>query len=135
MHVLKVCKCSLRFPGMEGVKSVRASFILHLVFVGGFTLVHSVPVGLEPVAVALRDNTLAAVVNHLSDSVSFVDISGSVPRVCTVPVGDEPRDVVFAGEGGKLTFITTAHRGQNSPCPRGEYDVPGIGGGRRVGVR
>src|SRR5262245_61663972 len=34
----------------------------------------SVPVGLEPVAVAARSNTEVWVVNHLSDSVSIVDV-------------------------------------------------------------
>lgn len=33
-------------------------------------------------------------------------------------VGDEPRDVVFAGERGERAFITTAHRGKNSPVDR-----------------
>jgi len=41
-------------------------------------LVHraSVPVGLEPVAVAARRNDEVWVVNHLSDSVSVVELSG-----------------------------------------------------------
>jgi len=30
-------------------------------------------------------------------------------------VGDEPRDIVFAGTDNSLAFITTAHRGQNGP--------------------
>ena len=33
--------------------------------------------------------------------------------VRTLLVGDEPRDIVFAGPGGSRAFITTAHRGQN----------------------
>src|SRR5262245_23528838 len=40
----------------------------------------SVPVGLEPVAVAARDDEVW-VVNHLSDSVSVVDIVAAPPRV------------------------------------------------------
>jgi DNA-binding beta-propeller fold protein YncE len=74
-------------------------------------------------------------VNHLSDSVSVVDVGSTPPRVVrTLLVGDEPRDIVFAGptEGdanGPFTraFVTTAHRGQNSPFPRGEYDLEGVG--------
>ena len=31
----------------------------------------------------------------------------------TLLVGDEPRDIVFAGAGSTRAFITTAHRGQN----------------------
>ena len=66
--------------------------------------------------------------NFLSDSVSVVDVSGNVPRVTrTLPVGDEPSDIVFAGPGDDRAFITTAHRGQNSPYPDGEYDTEGIG--------
>ena len=88
----------------------------------------AVPVGLEPVAVAARSNDEVWVVNHLSDSVSIIDLSLSPPRVVrTLLVGDEPRDIVFAGPGGNRAFITTAHRGQNSPYPDGDYDVPGIG--------
>ena len=76
----------------------------------------SVPVGLEPVAVAARTETEVWVVNHLSDSVSIVDLSGTEPRVVrTLHVGDEPRDIVFAGSGFDRAFIATAHRGQNSP--------------------
>ncbi len=94
---------------------------------GGITRSGSVAVGMEPVAVAARTNTEVWVVNHLSDSISIVDVSG-VPRVTrTLLVGDEPRDIVFAGSGGDRAFITTAHRGQNSPYPRGEYDVEGVG--------
>ena len=69
-------------------------------------LVHraSVPVGLEPVAVAARSATEVWVVNHLSDSVSVVtlDEGGYTGRVVrTLLVGDEPRDLVFAGPGHK----------------------------------
>jgi len=89
---------------------------LEVFAVAGRTLrqLHSVPVGLEPVAVAARSNTEVWVVNHLSDSVDVVDLSLSPPRVVrTLHVGDEPRDIVFAGTGGSRAFITTAHRGQN----------------------
>jgi YVTN family beta-propeller protein len=83
---------------------------------GTLTRAGSVTVGLEPVAVAARSKDEIWVVNHLSDSVSVVDVSGSVPRVVrTLLVGDEPRDIVFAGPGGNRAFITTAHRGQNAP--------------------
>ncbi len=76
----------------------------------------SVAVGLEPVAVAARSDGQAWVVNHLSDSVSIVDLAQSPPRVVrTLLVGDEPRDVVFAGPAGSRAFITAAHRGQNRP--------------------
>ena len=79
----------------------------------GLTHVVSVPVGMEPVAV--RTNNEIWVVNHLSDSISIIELSGISPRLSrTLLVGDEPRDIVFAGPGGNRAFITTAHRGQNS---------------------
>jgi len=98
---------------------------------------HTVPVGLEPVAVAARTNTEVWVVNHLSDSVSIVDLSGSQPRVRrTLLVGDEPRDIVFA-LGGTRVFITCAHRGQQRTDPS-IASVSGAGDpqltGRRLGV-
>jgi DNA-binding beta-propeller fold protein YncE len=78
---------------------------------GGLALEGRVTVGLEPVAVAARTDDEVWVVNHLSDSVSVVSLQG-VPRVVrTLLVGDEPRDIVFAGSAGRA-FITTAHRGQ-----------------------
>lgn len=85
--------------------------------VGTLTHVASVPVGLEPVAVAARTNTEVWVVNHLSDSVSVVDLStpATAHVVRTLLVGDEPRDIVFAGPSSNRAFITTAHRGQNTP--------------------
>ena len=86
----------------------------------------SVPVGLEPVAVAARNDSEVWVVNHVSDSISVVDVSAVPPRVVrTLLVGDEPRDIVFGGAGRNRAFITTAHRGQNTPWPDGDYDVPG----------
>ncbi len=89
--------------------------------------VASVPVGLEPVAVAVRNNDEAWVVNHLSDSVSIVKLDGKKSRVeRTLLVGDEPRDIVFAGQNKSRAFITTAHRGQNSPVDP-QLNVPGVG--------
>jgi YVTN family beta-propeller protein len=79
---------------------------------GGLTHSASVPVGMEPVAVAVRGNNEAWVVNHLSDSLSIVRLSPSAPArvVRTLTVGDEPRDIVFAGPGANRAFITTANR-------------------------
>jgi hypothetical protein len=92
----------------------------------GLSFSASVPVGLEPVAVAARSNTEVWVVNHLSDSVSVVSLSGAVPFVSrTLLVGDEPRDIVFAGTGGNRAFITTAHRGQH----RTHSSIAGVFGG------
>jgi DNA-binding beta-propeller fold protein YncE len=89
---------------------------------------YSIQVGLEPVAVAARTNTEVWVVNLLSDSVSIVDLSvANTPRVVrTLLVGDEPRDIVFAGPGRSRAFITTAHRGQNS-LSSPQINTPGVG--------
>jgi DNA-binding beta-propeller fold protein YncE len=78
----------------------------------GMSLVARVPVGMEPVAVAARSNQEVWVVNHLSDSVSVVSLTGVPHVVRTLLVGDEPRDIVFAGNPARA-FITTAHRGQH----------------------
>ncbi len=87
----------------------------------------TVPVGLEPVAVAARSNAQVWVVNHLSDSVSIVNVAASRPRVVrTLLVGDEPRDIVFAGPGAGRAFITAAHRGQNIPFDPKPF-TPGVG--------
>ncbi|WP_235685298.1 MULTISPECIES: YncE family protein [Corallococcus] len=92
---------------------------------GGLSLVAEVPVGLEPVSVAARSDTEVWVVNHLSDSISVVSVSGTPHVVRTLLVGDEPRDVVFAGANGHA-FISTAHRGQQRTDPS-IASVPGAG--------
>jgi len=110
------------------VNTPNAELEMYDLDASGLSFVEAVPVGLEPVAVAARSNDEVWVVNHLSDSISVVDVGADPPRVVrTLLVGDEPRDIVFAGPGGDRAFITTAHRGQNSPYPQGEYDVEGIG--------
>ena len=93
----------------------------------GLSHISSIAVGLEPVAVALRNDNEAWVVNHLSDSISIVDLQANQQRVKrTLLVGDEPRDIVFAGVNHDQAYITTAHRGQNS-LNDPEYRTPGIG--------
>ena len=89
---------------------------------GGVSWLRSVPVGLEPAALAVRNAGEVWVVNHLSDSISIVDVAANPPRVKrTLLVGDEPRDIVFGrapsdtGTARSRAFITTAHRGQNNP--------------------
>src|SRR5580693_2465833 len=84
-----------------------------------------VPVGLEPVAVAARNNTEVWVTNLLSDSVSIVSLTGIPHVVRTLLVGDEPRDIVFAGSPQRA-FIATAHRGQQRTDPS-IAKVPGAG--------
>lgn len=60
----------------------------------------SVRVGLEPVSVRVRSNTEAWVVNHLSDSVSVVNLE-RLTVVATLLTDNEPADVVFAGQPEK----------------------------------
>jgi YVTN family beta-propeller protein len=61
---------------------------------GDPVLLREVRVGLEPVSVAVLDESRAWVVNHLSDDISVVDfVQGTV--LATVQVGDEPAHVVF----------------------------------------
>jgi YVTN family beta-propeller protein len=56
----------------------------------------SVPVGLDPVSVRFRTAQECWVVNHVSDSVSIVDLSTLRVRA-TLETLDTPADVVFAG--------------------------------------
>ncbi len=108
---------------------------------GGLRHCGWVGVGLEPVAVAARSENEVWVVNLLSDSISIVRLQ---PALCELPwlppaakslvgqvsrtllVGDEPRDVVFAGSSHARAFVTTAHRGQNVPYDP-QLTTPGIG--------
>src|SRR5437867_943575 len=82
---------------------------LEIFDVTGASIVHvgSVAVGLEPLAVAARTNGEVWVVNHLSDSVSIVDVTNAAEArvVRTLLVGDEPRDIVFAGPGANRAFV------------------------------
>lgn len=63
---------------------------------GSLTPTAAIPVGAEPVTVVARTETEAWVVNNVSDSIAIVDLTaGLVSKV--LQVGDEPTDVVFAG--------------------------------------
>src|SRR6266567_5718743 len=68
------------------------------------TLMAEIPVGLEPVSVTARNDREVWVANWLSDSVSVVDLTTwNVTR--TFDVGDEPTDVVFAGQPSARAFV------------------------------
>ncbi len=72
--------------------------------------VRSIEVGLDPVSVRARGNNEAWVVNHMSDSISIVDLpSGRVRR--TILTGDEPTDVIFAGAPSRA-FVTLSQTSQ-----------------------
>jgi YVTN family beta-propeller protein len=64
----------------------------------------SVPVGLDPVSVRARTAGEAWVVNHVSDSISVVDLDSGAVRA-TLATGDEPCDVIFAGTPQRA-FVT-----------------------------
>lgn len=55
-----------------------------------------IPVGVDPVSVRFRSNTELWVVNHVSDSISIVDVEARSVKA-TILTMDEPYDVVFAG--------------------------------------
>jgi YVTN family beta-propeller protein len=74
------------------------------VHAGGLTRRGSVHVGLDPVAVRARTSTEAWVVNHISDSISIVDLA-TMRVVNTIRTLDEPADVVFAGKPPRA-FVT-----------------------------
>src|SRR3990172_6281767 len=54
-----------------------------------------VSIGLDPVTVSARSNTEAWVANHISDSVSVVNLT-ALNVVATINTLDEPTDIVFA---------------------------------------
>ena len=58
--------------------------------------VGSVPVGLDPVSVRYRTTSEAWVVNHISDSISVVNVTAR-QVVATIGTLDTPADVIFAG--------------------------------------
>jgi YVTN family beta-propeller protein len=59
-------------------------------------LLAEIPVGIDPVSVRARTNGEVWVVNHVSDSVSIVDLATLNVRA-TIATADEPEDVAFAG--------------------------------------
>ena len=71
---------------------------LEIFTVGSGTLMSAgeIPVGLEPVSVAALNDSIAWVVDNVSDDVSIVNLR-SMRVAATLRVGDEPTDVVFAG--------------------------------------
>ena len=77
---------------------------------GGLTAFGSIPVGLDPVSVRARSNTEAWVVNHVSDTVSVVDLV-AMNVIATLYPGDEPADVVFAG-APQRAFVTVSQLNQ-----------------------
>ncbi len=82
---------------------------------GGLKPVGEARLGLRPIALTLRNAGELWVSNHLSDSVSVVDISDpAAPRVIrSLDVGDEPRGIVAAGPERRWVIVATAKRGDS----------------------
>jgi YVTN family beta-propeller protein len=76
----------------------------------GLTRLGSITTGLDPVSVRARTNTEAWVVNHVSDSISIVDLA-TFRVAATISTGDEPCDVVFAGTPQRA-FVTVSQLNQ-----------------------
>src|SRR5690606_27469482 len=54
-------------------------------------------VGLDPVSVRFRNPDQLWVVNHISDSISVIDLNRST-ITATIQTADSPQDLVFAGQ-------------------------------------
>ncbi len=81
---------------LVAVNTADNSLMVFDVTGGSPTLVDTIAVGLDPVSVRARTNNEVWVVNHISDSVSIVDLNrGLVPE--TLATEDEPAAVGFAG--------------------------------------
>ncbi len=73
---------------------------------GSLRYERAIPVGLEPVSLRVRSDSEAWVVNHLSDSISVVDVeAGGVTR--TLQTDDEPNDIVFAAGRAFVSVATS----------------------------
>jgi YVTN family beta-propeller protein len=95
------------------VNTPNASLSVFQLVSGSPVLTAEIPVGLEPVSVAARNNREAWVVNWLSDSVSILDLTtGNVVR--TIDVGDEPTDVIFAGSNNSKAFVCVSGGGRTT---------------------
>lgn len=70
--------------------------------------IDSIPVGLDPASVRFRSDAEAWVANHVSDSISIIDLpTGNVVR--TLQTADEPTDIAFAA--GRA-FVTCSQANQ-----------------------
>lgn len=70
------------------------------------TIVNEIPVGLDPVSVAVQPGAagpIAWVANMISDNVSVVDVAAGVV-VNVIDVGDEPVNIVF-DDAGSAAFV------------------------------
>lgn len=73
-------------------------------------LIGEVSVGLDPISVRARTNNEAWVINHISDSISIVDLT-TMAVIETIATADEPADVVFAGSPERA-FVSCSQANQ-----------------------
>ena len=86
--------------------------------------IDEIQVGIEPVTVRARTNSEIWVVNHISDSISIIDLSvGAVIR--TLLTDDEPTDVVFAGVPERA-FVCVSQRDMIRVFDPADLDAPPI---------
>jgi YVTN family beta-propeller protein len=72
-------------------------------------LLMEIPVGIGPISLALRNDNEVWVLNHISDSISVVDLKRAVV-VATIQVGDRPGDIVFAAQGHRAFVSSMTER-------------------------
>src|SRR5688572_3730221 len=72
---------------------------------GNVTPLASIPVGIDPVSVRFRTSTEAWVANHISDSISVVDLT-TMGVTATIQTLDTPADIVFAGARAFVSCAT-----------------------------
>lgn len=83
---------------------------IYAVTPAGLSPIGSVMTGLDPVSVRARTNDEVWVVNHVSDSISVIDLPTRRVRATLLP-GDEPCDVVFAGSPPRA-FVSVSQANQ-----------------------
>jgi YVTN family beta-propeller protein len=91
----------------------------------GLALAFEVPVGVEPVSAAFESNDRVWVANHVSDTVSIVDL-GTRNVVATLPVGDEPADIVFAGGVTRRAFVSVSQEDAIKIYTPGDLSAPPV---------
>ncbi len=72
-------------------------------------LLMEIPVGIEPISLAIRNESEVWVLNHISDSISVVDLDRGVVSA-TIQVGDRPGDIVFAGQAQRAFVSSMTER-------------------------
>ena len=68
----------------------------------------SIPVGLDPVSVRARNDNEVWVVNHMSDSISIVDLDRKTV-IQTLKTQNEPSDIIFAGANRAFVSVSEAN--------------------------